>query len=131
MKRSKYKVDLHYQVKQNDLTIFRTDMFFITPTQPDDPLWKKTEQQKTMSYLSRFIRKEGSECDIHVEEISVNGLDECGVERIKYTPVKLFLVKDDAVMVRNWWTEKSRFFDGFAKGPERAIKELKETLEIW
>jgi hypothetical protein len=130
MKHSKYHIELHYSVKQNDLSIFRTDSFFTSPTSVNDKEWERKEREKTVRYLSRFMRKSGSDGDIIIKEISPDGFDENGMERLKYIPVKLFQVKNDAVVVKTWWSEKERYFDGTAMGAERAIKELTETLEI-
>ena len=131
MNNSKYYIELHYSVKQSDLSIFRTDSFFTAPTEQSEKEWKTFEQKKVIKYLSRFMRRAGSDCDIFVKEISPDGLDENGVEKVKYTPVKMFRVKNDAVVVKAWWLEQKRYFDGTAMGPERAINELTETLEIW
>ena len=131
MKCSKYHVELHYDVKINDLRIFRTDSFFITPTYEVKSEWEKDEQKKIMKYLSRFIRKPGSNRMICVEECVPGGYDSNGAERINYVKLKMFQVKNGAVLIRTWWEEQNQYFPGDAYGSDKAIQELMQTIEIY
>ena len=60
MRESKYRVELHYSVKHNDLRIFREDSFFVVPTHNDMPSFERDEQRLLMKYLSRFMRRPSS-----------------------------------------------------------------------
>ena len=130
MTRSKYLITLHYSVNQNDLNIFRMDEFFVTPTHEVESQRQKDEQQKTMKYLGRFMRRPKSDGYIVVQEIKTDGLDCNGVEKYVYPNNRRFVVKNGAVMIHDWWAEGEKYFSGDAYSPDRAIEELRQTIEI-
>jgi hypothetical protein len=124
MEYSKFLVELNYNTSQNELHIFRTDKFFF-------PCYNEHETEKTIKYLSRFMRKHNSECTIEIKTISVDGLDRNGIGKFKYSKYIFFNVMDDAVTVK-WWMDKyEEYSSGSAMSPDKAIEKLKESLEVW
>jgi hypothetical protein len=129
--KSKFHIELHYSVSQNDLRIFRTDSFFSAPTYDLDSKWEREDQQLMMKYLSKTMKNPISDCYITVKEIVPDGYDRNGVEKFAYPPIKMFTVKNGAVVVKSWWEEREEYFPGDAMSPLKAIEELRQTLEIY
>lgn len=131
MKYSKYVVELHYSDKQNDVSIFRTDTFFFTPTHEVESEYEKTEQKRIMKYISRFIRRPSTDGSIYIKQFLPDGLDKYQMPKFKYPSVAFLRVRDGAVMVKQWMENHDRYTSGDAYGPEGAISKLMELLEIY
>ena len=131
MKHSKYFVELHYSVNQNDLRIFRTDTFYFTPTCEVESEWEKTEQKRVMKHISRFIRKPSTDGSIYIKKFVPDGLDIYNMPKFKYPCLAFFNIRDGAVMVKHWMENYDRYTSGDAYGPEKAISKLMELVEIY
>ena len=131
MTHSKYFVELHYSVTQNGLRIFRTDMFFFTPTSELKSEWEKSEQKQVIKHISRFIRKPSTDGSVYIKQSVPDGFDINRMPKFKYPNVAFFLIKDGAAMIKYWMENYDRYTSGDACGPERAISKLMELLEVY
>ena len=127
----KYLVELHYDAKENELSICRTDDFFFAPAELSDSDYVKKDRGLAMKYLGRFMRRPKSKGYIIVKRIENDGFDRNGIERKKYVPIIMLNVENGAVLVRWWLEEHDRYTSGTAMSPDNGIEKLRETLEIW
>ena len=131
MKHNKYFVELSYSVTQNDFRIFRTDTFYFTPTHEIESIWEKDEQKRVLKYISRFIRKSGSDRFIYIKQIVTDGLDENGMPKFIYPNVAFFQINNGAVVIKHWMEDYNRYASGDAYGPDKSIEKFCELLEIY
>ena len=131
IKYSKYFVELHYSVKQNDLRIFRTDTFFFKPTYELESDWEIAEQKQVMKHISRFIRKPSTDGSIYIKKSVLDGFDEHGMQKFKHPNIAFFNIRDGAAVLKHWMEEHNRYTSSDSYGPERAISKLMELVEVY
>ena len=128
---SKYFVELHYTVKQNEIRIFRTDTFYFKPTYELESDWEKTEQKQVMKHISRFIRKPNTDGSIYIKQFLPDGFDANKMPKFKHPCVAFFNIRDGAAVIKYWMEEHDRYTSGDACGPEKAISKLMEMVEVY
>jgi len=116
MSTSNYRVQLRYLVKINGLSFNRMDTIFI-------PIGHTSESDAYVNYILNFMRPRKCEGKIFISEIQQMPNDETVI-----TPMKIFSMEDDSVIVEYWDEHDNKYSEGISMSPFKAMEEMKDTL---